>query len=118
MKALSEHPEARQNVDFQLAYVELLSESGQPEEALKRVDDLIAAVPQTAKAYFWRAKVLLELRRIGEAASAGEEAVRLLPEFPEAHNLLLKIYQTQGRAKEAAQQAQWLHDYQLRKDSH
>lgn len=118
MKALSEHPEARQNVDFQLAYVELLSESGHAEEALKRVDDLIAAVPQTAKAYFWRAKVLLELRRVGEAASAGEESVRLLPEFPEAHNLLLKIYQTQGRAKEAAQQAQWLRDYQLRKDSH
>lgn len=118
MKALSEHPEARQNVDFQLAYVELLSESGHAEEALKRIDRLIAAVPQTAKAYFWRAKVLLELHRVGEAASAGEESVRLLPEFPEAHNLLLKIYQTQGRAKEAAEQAQWLRDYQLRKDSH
>jgi len=118
MQTLSGQPEARQNVDFQLAYVELLFETGRPEEALKRVDEVIAKVPNTPMAQFWRAKILLELNRTGEAASAAEESIRLLPEFPEAHNLLLKIYQKQGRTKEAAQQAEWLRDYERRKESH
>src|SRR5579859_893234 len=118
MQTLSGQPEARQNVDFQLAYVELLFETGRPEEALKRVDEVIAKVPNTPMAQFWRAKILLELNRTGEAASAAEESIRLLPEFPEAHNLLLKIYQKQDRTKEAAQQAEWLRDYERRKESH
>lgn len=118
MRALSEQPEARQNIDLQLAFVELLYETGRAAEALKRVDGAIAAVPAAPRCYFWRAKVLLELQRGNEAAGAAEEAVRLLPQFPEAHNLLLKIYQMQGRTKEAAQQAEWLRDYQRQKQSH
>ena len=69
-------------------------------------------------AYFWRAKVLLQLERTVEAAGAAEEAIRLLPQFPEAHNLLLRIYQMQGRTKEAARQAEWLRDYERQKESH
>jgi predicted CXXCH cytochrome family protein len=115
MRALSENPEARQNIDLQLAFVELLYETGRAAEALTRVDGAIAAVPAAPKCFFWRAKVLLELQRGNEAASAAEQAVRLLPNFPEAHNLLLKIYQMQGRTKEAAQQAEWLRDYQRQK---
>jgi hypothetical protein len=61
---------------------------------------------------------LLQLHRTGEAASAAEESIRLRPELPEAHNLVLKIYQMQGRTKEAAQQAEWLRDYERRKESH
>lgn len=118
MQALSQQPEARENVDLQLSFVELLYETGRAEEALKRVDEVIARVPNTPIAQFWRAKVLLELNRTGEAGSAAEESIRLLPELPEAHNLLLKIYQKQGRTKEAAQQAEWLRDYERRMESH
>ena len=118
LQALSEQPEGRKNVELQLAFVELLYETGRAEQALTQVDALIAAAPKTPEAQFWRAKVLLELRRTNEAASAAEEAVRLLPEFPEAHNLLLKIYQTLGRTKEAAREAEWLRDYERRKESH
>jgi predicted CXXCH cytochrome family protein len=118
MQALSEQPEARESVDLQLSFAELLFETGRPEEALKKVDEVIAKVPNTPMAQFWRAKILLQLNRVGEAASAAEESIRLLPEFPEAHNLLLKIYQKQGRTKEAAQQAEWLRDYERRKESH
>ena len=46
------------------------------------------------------------------------ESIRLLPQFPEAHNLLIRIYQMQGRTKEAAQQAEWLRDYERHKESH
>jgi predicted Zn-dependent protease len=118
MQALSQQPEARENVDLQLSFVELLYETGRAGEALKRVDEVIARVPNTPIAQFWRAKVLLELNRTGEAGSAAEESIRLLPELPEAHNLLLKIYQKQGRTKEAAQQAEWLRDYERRMESH
>jgi predicted CXXCH cytochrome family protein len=117
MDALSEQPVARQNVELQLAFVELLYETGRAEEALHRVDGVIAADPRAPIAYFWRAKALLQLERKAESASAAEEAIRLLPQFPEAHNLLLRIYQMQGRTKEAARQAEWLRDYERQKES-
>ena len=65
-------------------------------------------------AHFWRARLLLQLHRPNEAAAAAEQSVRLLPNLPVAHNLLLRIYQMQGRTKEAAEQAEWLRDYQRR----
>lgn len=118
MQALLGNAAAGQDVDLQLAYVELLSDTGRAEEARKRVDQAIAAVPNSPLAHFWRAKVLLELHRTAEAAGAAEESIRLQPQLPEAHNLLVRIYQMQGRTKEAAQQAEWLRDYQRRTQSH
>jgi predicted CXXCH cytochrome family protein len=115
---LGGEPAARQDVDLQLAFVELLSETGRAEEARKRIDEVVAAVPNAPMAHFWRAKVLLQLHRAGEAASAAEESIRLQPQLPQAHNLLIRIYQMLGRTKEAAQQAEWLRDYQRRVQSH
>jgi predicted CXXCH cytochrome family protein len=117
MQALSADPAARDDVDLELAFVELLYETGRPEEALKQIDNTIKAAPRAPMAYFWRAKVLLQLHRTDEAASAAEESVRLLPDLPLAHNLLLRIYLMQGRTKEAAQQAEWLREYQRRMES-
>jgi tetratricopeptide (TPR) repeat protein len=115
IQTLLGNPAARGDVDLQLAFVELLYESGRSEEALKQVDEVIAVVPQAAMVYFWRARVLLQLHQTDQAGKAAEESIRLLPELPQAHNLLLKIYQMQGHAKEAAEQAQWLRDYERRK---
>jgi tetratricopeptide (TPR) repeat protein len=117
MQALSEEPAARNDVDLEIAYAELLSETSRPEEGLKHLDGLIAAVPDAPMAYFWRAKLLLELHRTDEAARAAEESIHLLPQLPQAHNLLLRIYLKQGRTKEAAQQAEWLRDYERRMQS-
>ena len=117
MRALAANRATRDDDDFQIAFVELLYESGRSEEALKRVDAFIAAVPKVPLAHFWRAKVLLQLQRTIEAAAAAEEAVRLLPEDPAAHNLLIRIYQMQGRRAEAAQQAEWVRDYERRMQS-
>jgi predicted CXXCH cytochrome family protein len=117
MQALSGSTAGRDDVDLQLAFAELLYDTGRAEEALKRIDGIIAVAPRAPTAYFWRAKVLLELHRTDEAARAAEESVRLLPEAPFAHNLLIKIYQVQGRAKEAAREAEWLRDYQRRIES-
>jgi predicted CXXCH cytochrome family protein len=117
MKALSGNPAARNDVNLQLSYAELLSDTGRANEAIKRIDSAIAAAPQAPMAHFWRAKVLLQLHRTDEAANAAEQAERLMPDFPFAHNLLVKIYELQGRTKEAAQEAQWLRDYQRRTES-
>jgi predicted CXXCH cytochrome family protein len=117
MKELSDNPAARSDVDLQLSYAELLSDTGRANDALTRIDSAIAAAPQAPMAHFWRAKVLLQLHRIDEAATAAEQAERLMPDLPFAHNLLVKIYELQGRTKEAAQEAQWLRDYQRRTES-
>jgi tetratricopeptide (TPR) repeat protein len=117
MKALSGNPAGGNNVDLQLSYAELLSDSGRADEAIQRIDSAISAAPQAPMAYFWRAKVLLQLHRADEAAKAAEQAERLMPDLPFAHNLLVKIYELQGRTKEAGQEAQWLRDYQRRTES-
>jgi tetratricopeptide (TPR) repeat protein len=118
MQALSGKNLASDDLDLQFAVVELFSETGRQEEALKRTSDIIAAYPSNGVAYFWRARVLLQLHQTEEAGKAAEESVRLLPDLSPAHNLLVRIYQLQGRTKEAAQQAEWLRDYQRRTTSH
>jgi tetratricopeptide (TPR) repeat protein len=118
MQKLSATEQARKNLDFQLAYVELLYDTGRAQDALKQVDDFIALVPNAPTAYLWRARVLLQLQRVNEAAVSAEQALKLQPELPETHNLLLRIYQMQGRTKEAAQQAEWLREYQQRIELH
>jgi tetratricopeptide (TPR) repeat protein len=117
MNALSGSPAAKEDIDFQLSFAELLSDSGRADEALQRIDSAIALAPQTPLAHFWQAKVLLQLHRTDEAATAAEQAERLMPDLPLAHNLLVKIYELQGRTKEAAQEAEWLRDYQRRTES-
>ena len=114
IKALSENETAARDVDLQLAFTELLYQTGRAEEALKVVNDLVAAVPNASMPYFWQAKVLLRLHRVDEAARAAEQSMRLDPDAPAAHNLLIGIYQMQGRTKEAAEQAAWLRNYERR----
>lgn len=117
MKALSGNPAVRNDIDFKLSYAELLSDTGRANEAIQQIDSAIAAAPQEPMPQFWRAKVLLQLHRTDEAANAAERAERLMPDLPFAHNLLVRIYELQGRTKEAAQEAQWLRDYQRRTES-
>ncbi|MBV9434769.1 MAG: tetratricopeptide repeat protein, partial [Acidobacteria bacterium] len=114
MKALELNPEAKSDATFQLAWVEMLYENGRSDEALKRVDDFIALVPNSPPANVWRAKVLLQLGRPAKAAKAAEESIHLQPEAPAAHNLLIRIYQMLGRTSDAEQQAQWMRDYERR----
>jgi tetratricopeptide (TPR) repeat protein len=113
-QALLKDPAAQQDVDLRLAIVELLYDTSRPADALREVDGLLAAVPNTSMAHFWRARVLLQLQRTDEAERAAAESIRLLPQFPQAHNLLMRIYLLQGRTREAAQEAQWLRDYERR----
>jgi len=114
MRSLAALPAGRRDLDLQLAYVELLNEGGRNQEALERIEQVIQEMPNAALGFFWRAKVSLELGKTAEAAAAAEESIRLQPELPQAHNVLIRIYQMEGRMKEAAEQAEWLRDYQRR----
>lgn len=114
---LAAQPGAAHTSELQLAYVELLFDTGRTEEALRRADAALAAAPNLALAQFWRAKLLLQLRRLPEAATAAEEAAKLTPDEPQPHNLLIRIYQLQGRAQDAAREAAWLRDYERRAKS-
>lgn len=114
MQSLSSTEGARKDLDFQLAFVELLYDSGRTDQALRQVNGFLDLVPNAPTALLWRARVLLQLGHINDAASSAEEALKLQPELLATHNLLLRIYQMQGRTKEAAQQAAWLREYQRR----
>lgn len=116
MQSLSTNEDARKDLEFQLAYVELLYDSGHTEQALRQVDGFLAAVPNAPAALVWRARILLQMHRVNDAAQSAEEALKLQPNLVATHNLLLRIYQMQGRSKEAAQQAEWLREYQRRTD--
>jgi hypothetical protein len=52
--------------------------------------------------------VLLQLDRPEDAARDAEYAIRLLPNLPNTHNLLLQIYRRLGRHEDAAREAAWL----------
>ena len=118
MQALPANQEMARDLDLQLAWIELLYDTGRTEAALKRVDALIAAIPDAPMAHLWRARILMQLKRNDEAAAAAERSVQLSPNLVAAHNLLLRIYQLQGRTEEAAQQAEWLREYQRSTQSH
>jgi tetratricopeptide (TPR) repeat protein len=109
LKALGAEPDP----DLQLAYVELLADTGRAAEALARAESLAP----TALTQFWRAKLLLQLHRTDDASAAARESLQLDPNLPQVHNLLIRLYQLQGRPQDAAREAQWLRDYERRVQS-
>lgn len=111
---LSVEPGARKEPDLLLVYAELLDETGRPEQGLKQVDDALRLNPSLAMGYFWRARLLLHLKRLPEAAAAAERSVELLPQLPFPRNLLVRIYQSLGRPADAVRQADWLRLYEER----
>ncbi len=111
---LSNNPAALRDPDFLLVYAELLDETFRPWEALRRTDLAVEATPNSTMAHFWRARILMRLGRLTEAAEAAERSVELAPHLPFGHNLLVQIYRRQGRSEDAARQASWVREYQNR----
>ena len=108
-------PEARKEPDLLLVYAQLFYETGRLQQALQATDAAVQENPWFAMGHFWRARVLLRLKRLGEAAAAAEEAVRLSPQLPFPRSLLVRIYQAQGRTEDAARQAEWLREFEDRR---
>ncbi len=91
-----------------LGYAQFLFEDQQLEPSLKAVNHAITLLPDSAKLFFWRARIFMNLGNMENAESDAQKAVKLSPELPNAHNLLMKIYHARGRTSEANEQARWL----------
>jgi tetratricopeptide (TPR) repeat protein len=113
-RKLALQPGARAEPDMLLVYAELLYETGRTELALQRVDEALVGNGSLAMGYFWRARLLLHLNRLPEAAAAAERSINLIPQLPYSRNLLMRIYQALGRPADAALQADWLRQYEER----
>jgi tetratricopeptide (TPR) repeat protein len=110
LQQLAGDPAGARDPDVLIVFAQLLYETERPQLALARIDQAIAATPQSPMAFFWRGRILLHMGRVGEAAKAAEQAVQLAPQLPFPRNLLVQIYRKQGRTAEAAQQAEWLRE--------
>lgn len=103
------------DIDLSLTYAEYLYQQRDLDEALKQTRAAIAFAPRHPVGYFWLARLLLEKRQLGDAASAAERSVTLAPQLPFARNLLVRIYRMQGRTADSERQAAWIRDYENRK---
>lgn len=95
-----------------LAYAQLFFQNERYGEALDKIEAAIKTLPISAKLHFWKARILFYMDKTDLAIREAQRAVELAPELPYARNLLLRLYRSQGRDREAAAQAEWLRHYE------
>lgn len=74
-----------------LLLAENLGQTRQPEEALTILDQLVAANPNLARAYFLKAIILRGQKKVADARGAMRKSVSLEPGNPAAWNLLADL---------------------------
>ena len=79
----------------------LLHEGGEVEAAEAHYRQALAADPESPTAAFNLGVALEDLERVGEAVDAYERALRSEPNMASAHYNLSRLYEGQGRSKEA-----------------
>jgi Flp pilus assembly protein TadD len=77
--------------------IEKLVRERQYDDALKRLDALLARTPRNVQARFLRAVVLADTGRTAEAVAAFEAMTQEFPELPEPYNNLAVIHAAAGR---------------------
>lgn len=77
--------------------IEKLLRERQYDDALKRLDALLAKSPRNAQARFLRGVVLADTGRTAEAVAAFEAMTQEFPELPEPYNNLAVIHAAAGR---------------------
>jgi hypothetical protein len=77
---LVEIPAAAKNADLLTEYIQLLYETDRSGPALQRIDEALSISPRVSKQHLWRARIVLQMKRVEEAARKGEEAERLAPQ--------------------------------------
>ena len=96
------------NADVVLTYVKLLYDDGRYALALPWAEKFAAQQPKSPLPPMWKARLLLHMGNLEQAAHEGELSIALAPDFPDAHSVLFEIYRKAGRADDAAAQAQWM----------
>lgn len=107
-KRLLDPPSAGQDLDVMITYAESLYEDGHTREALLYADRAVQQWPTNSIAWFWRARLLLDLGRKEDALKDAQESVRLAPQLAFGHTVLLQIYRKLGRIEDAGREAEWL----------
>lgn len=77
--------------------IEKLVRERQYDDALKRLDALLAKAPRNVQARFLRAVVLADTGKTAEAVAAFEAMTQEFPELPEPYNNLAVIHAAAGR---------------------
>lgn len=77
--------------------IEKLVRERQYDDALKRLDALLATQPRNVQARFLRAVVLADAGKTAEAVAAFEAMTQEFPELPEPYNNLAVIHAAAGR---------------------
>ncbi|VAX18425.1 hypothetical protein MNBD_NITROSPINAE01-1543 [hydrothermal vent metagenome] len=78
-----------------------VADSGDIEEAIKRVDAVLEKDPDNVQAQFLKATLLADTGKIDEAQSLLEEIAQKHPGIPEAHNNLAVLHASRGGLQEA-----------------
>lgn len=84
-----------------LAEASKLLRSGQHQQAMERVDKLLAAKPKDPKARFLKGLIYTEQGNTGEAIEIFRKLTEDYPELPEPYNNLAVIYASQGQYDKA-----------------
>ena len=106
--------ESTPDLDVILTYTESLFEEGRAKDALPYADRAAQAWPENSIARFWRARLFLEVGRNDDALKDALESVRLAPQLPFGHTVLLQAYRKLRRAGDAAREVEWLRTYNNR----
>ena len=107
-RSLLETSSATELPELWLGYAQFLFESGQLKPALEAINHALSLLPNSAKLFFWRARIQVDAGGMQAAETDARKAIELLPELPNAHNLLMKIYRARGFTAGAGEQAAWL----------
>jgi tetratricopeptide (TPR) repeat protein len=107
-KRLLDSPSAAPDLDVTITYAESFYEDGRTREALVYADRAVQHWPRNSIAWFWRARLLLDLGRNEDALKDAQQSVLLAPQLPFGHTVLLLIYRKLGRTEDAGREAEWL----------
>jgi Flp pilus assembly protein TadD/ketosteroid isomerase-like protein len=78
-----------------------LHRAGQHQQALERVNKLLAAKPKDAQARFLKGLILTEMGNTKEAMEIFQRLTQDFPELPEPYNNLAVLYASQGQYEKA-----------------
>ncbi len=87
---------AAARADLELEPVRAMAAQGKTEEALARLDRLLAGAPEDSGGLFLRGVLLVELRRTAEAERIFRRLVETRPDLPEPYNNLAVIQAASG----------------------
>ena len=119
LSQLDDVPATQRSIDYYLARAQILESSGKFDDALASINRALSPAPARADLYprvqALAGRIDLDRREYNSAVQHLSEAIRLRPDYLQAHYTLGQVYTAMGRAEDAARQN--IEVRRLRKDS-